>query len=301
MSWSTNTVCKSLSSAPRVLGLFLGILCLTSTLCAQDVTLKAPPNAVAGAPASITTSGSGSATFYLIGPAIAVKRDVQLGQEISLGPKELQSAGRYIAVVCSGSCSSVGFFVAPAKAVSLAFLVHPSRAPVGPHGGINGVAVSFDEFHNLVLQPQEIEFQLTAKGGNPVSHKTETQNGVAWFRTTSGKTAGPLQISASMNDVTTRRVVQEVASEPCRLRIKGQRTKNGIEVETEPVRDCSGNPVPDGTVITFTAKSGDETDTVDAPVKQDVARARMTASGPVVISAASGVVMGNELRIGGRE
>jgi hypothetical protein len=75
----------------------------------------------------------------------------------------------------------------------------------------------------------------------------------------------------------------------------------GIDVETEPVRDCSGNPVPDGTVITFTAKNGDAMSTVDASVKQDVARARITGKGPVVISAASGVVMGNELRVGGQE
>jgi hypothetical protein len=71
-------------------------------------------------------------------------------------------------------------------------------------------------------------------------------------------------------------------------------------VETEPVRDCAGNPVPDGTIVSFTAKDGDEISTVDAPIKQDVARARIKANGSVVISAASGVVMGNELRVGGQ-
>jgi hypothetical protein len=69
-------------------------------------------------------------------------------------------------------------------------------------------------------------------------------------------------------------------------------------VETEPVRDCAGNPVPDGTVVTFTARGGNETSTVDAPIKQGIARAQIIAAGPVVISAASGVVMGNELRLG---
>ena len=93
--------------------------------------------------------------------------------------------------------------------------------------------------------------------------------------------------------------MQQVASDPCSLRIKGQRTAKGIVVETEPVRDCAGNPVPDGTVVTFTAKDGSETDTVDAPIKQGIARAQMTATGPVLVSAASGVVMGNELRSGG--
>ena len=96
-------------------------------------------------------------------------------------------------------------------------------------------------------------------------------------------------------------MVQQVASDPCSLRIKGQRTSQGVMVETEPVRDCSGNPVPDGTVVTFTAKNGNETSTVDAPIKQDVARARISAKGPLVISAASGVVMGNAVRVGGQE
>ena len=37
--------------------------------------------------------------------------------------------------------------------------------------------------------------------------------------------------------------------------------------------------------------------TVDAPVKQGVARARLIASGETSISVASGVVMGNEIRL----
>jgi hypothetical protein len=107
-----------------------------------------------------------------------------------------------------------------------------------------------------------------------------------------------VQIAASLNGASARRVVQQVASDPCRLKIKAQRNAKGVEVETEPVRDCAGNPVPDGTIVTFTAKNGDEISTVDAPVKQDIARARIVAKGPVVISAASGVVMGNEVRVG---
>ena len=236
--------------------------------------------------------------FYLIGPSTSLKREIHVGEAIALSGKELQSAGKYIAILCSGECHSVGFFVAPAKPVNLIFLVHPSRAPVGQNDVVSGVALPFDEFRNLVLAPAAVDFQLTAKGGTPVSHRVSTQNGVAWFRTSSGRSAGPLQVSASINDVSARRVVQQVASDPCSLRIKGQRTAKGIVVETEPVRDCTGNPVPDGTVVTFTAKDGKEMSTVDAPIKQGVARAQMTASGPVVISAASGVVMGNELRLG---
>ncbi|HEY3617211.1 MAG TPA: hypothetical protein VGK96_10390 [Candidatus Sulfotelmatobacter sp.] len=265
---------------------------------AQDADLRAPSDAIAGNPASIGTSGGGAATFYLVGPSIAVKRDVKLGEDIALSAKELQSAGKYVAIVCSGSCHSVGFFVAPAKPVNLTFLVHPSRAPVGQPNMVSGVALPFDEFHNLVLTPALVEFQITAAGVAPTSHRVSTQNGVAWFHTNSGRSAGALQITASINDVSARRVVQQVASDPCSLRIRGQRNDKGFVVETEPVRDCTGNPVPDGTIVTFTAKDAQGMDTVDAPIKKGIARAQLKGSGTVTISAASGVVMGNELRLG---
>jgi hypothetical protein len=305
MSSSTNTVCKSHrsrrgrgGSLVRCLSMIcLGLIGLAATSYAQDVDLRAPSAAVAGTASSITTTGSGSATFYLTGPGIAVKRDVHLGAEITLGANDLRSAGKYLAIVCASNCRSVGFFVAPAKPADLAFLVHPSRAPVGQNDVVSGVALPFDEFHNLVLAPATVDFQLTSKGATTASQRVSTQDGIAWFHTSSGRESGTLQVTASINDVSARRVVQQVASDPCSLHIKGQRTPKGIAVETEPVRDCTGNPVPDGTIITFTSKNAMGTDTVDAPVKQGIARAQLAANGPAVVSAASGVVMGNELRV----
>jgi hypothetical protein len=282
----------------RISACFWCILCLAAVSRAQVGELRAPTGAIAGNVASITTTGSGSATFYLVGPSASLKRDVKLGEEIQLQAKELQTAGRYLGIVCTDTCSSVAFFVSPAKPASLTFLVHPSRAPVGQNDVISGVALPFDEFRNLVVTPTQVDFQLAVGGKALMSHSASTQSGVAWFRTNSGKAAGPLQILASINSVSAKRVVQQVASDPCSLHIKGQRSPKGIVVETEPVRDCAGNPVPDGTVVTFTAHGGNETSTVDAPIKQGVARAQITATGPVVISAASGVVMGNELRVG---
>ena len=302
MSSLINTVWKG-HNLRRVLehgalALLVGVLCLAAAAPAQDADLRAPSSAVAGNAVSIATTGSGTGTFYLVGPSIAVKREVTLGQDVQLSAKELQSAGTYLAIVCSGNCRSVGFFVAPAKPVNLTFLVHPSRAPVGQTNMVSGVALPFDEFRNLVLVPATVDFQLTAAGTAPATHRVATQNGVAWFHTNSGRAAGALQITASVNDVATRRVVQQVASDPCSLRIKGQRNAKGFIVETEPVRDCTGNPVPDGTIVTFTAKDSQGTGTVDAPIKKGIARAQMMGSGPVAISAASGVVMGNELRLG---
>lgn len=298
--WSSiNTACKDHSSRAFLLSALL--FCAAVGATAQETQLRVPSETVAGQRASIATTGNGSATFYLSGPSMSLKREVQLGQNVDLAANELQSAGRYVAVLCTSTCTSAGFFVAPGKPASLTFIVHPSRAPVGLNDVISGVALSFDQFHNLVVSPSTVQFQLSAKNSGSTSHAVQTHDGIAWFRTSSGKSAGPLQISASIQDLVARRVVQQVASDPCNLRIKGQRTSKGIVVETEPVKDCSGNPVPDGTIVTFTAKNGRDVSFVDAPVKQDVARATLLASGPVVVSAASGVASGNELRIGAKE
>jgi hypothetical protein len=300
MSSSINTACRSPKHSLCWMCLLVALLSLAGVSMAQDIEVRAPSGAIAGQPASISTTGSGSGTFYLEGPSIALKRDVQLGQQIQLSARELEGAGRYVATICASNCSSSIFFVAAAKPSTLTFLVHPSRAPVGQPDMISGVAFPFDEFGNLIFTPETVQFEISSKESKLASHSVETQNGVAWFRTSSGKSAGPVQVAASLNDVQARRVVQQVASDPCRLQIKAQRTPKGVEVQTDPVRDCAGNPVPDGTIVTFTAKNGDQISTVDAPIKQDVARARITAKGAIVISAASGVVMGNEIRVGGQ-
>ena len=298
MSWLINTALK-IRSWGRVAFCALAALCLGAVAFAQLGELRPPTNAVAGNSASIAIEGGGNATFYLIGPGSNMKREIKLGQDVTLQPQETQAAGRYLAIVCADTCLSSYFFVAPGKPASIAFLVHPSRAPVGQNSIISGVAMPFDEFQNLILSPANVSFELAADGKSLGSHETPTHFGAAWFRSSSGRTAGTLQLTATINGVSMRRVVQQVASEPCNLRIKGQRNAKGVLVETDPVRDCAGNPVPDGTIVTFTAKDGDDTDTVDAPVKKGVARAQMIANGAVVISAASGVVMGNELHIAG--
>jgi len=298
MSSSTNT---AWTSRKALLACFVSTLCLAALCSAQAGELRGPSGVVAGTSTSISTTGNGTAMFYLVGPTVSMKRDVNLGEDVTLTAQQLQNAGKYLAIICAGTCTSIEFFVSPAKPSNLTFLVHPSRAPVGENDVISGVALPFDEFHNLVLAPSTVDFQLTAKGASLMSHPASTQDGIAWFRTNSGKSAGATQVLASINDVSARRVVQQVASDPCSLHIKGQRTAKGIVVETDPVHDCSGNPVPDGTIVTFTAKDGKQTDTVDAPIKQGIARAQMIAAGPTVISAASGVVMGNELHVGAQQ
>jgi hypothetical protein len=279
-----------------VLGCMIGGVGLVNVCGAQE--LRVPASVAAGEETSIPTTGSGKATFYLVGPGVSIKSEVNLGEAIHLQSRDLRTAGSYLAVACSDACRSAAFYVTAAKPASLTFLVHPSRVPVGRSDAISGVALPFDQFHNLVLEPSEIKFQLSSGSSNVMSRAVRTHDGVAWFRTASGKTAGILQVAADLDSVSSRRAVQQVASDPCNLRIKGERTAKGIMVETEPVRDCTGNPVPDGTVIAFSAVSEKTKSTVDAPVKRGIARAQMDAPGAATISAASGVVMGNELRIG---
>ena len=274
------------------------VMSLVVPSSAQDIYV--PVSVTAGEDASISTSGSGRATFYLVGPGVSRKTDVSLGEEIHLRAQDVRTAGEYLAIVCSGNCHSASFFVSPAKPHSLTFLVHPSRVPVAQGDAVSGVALPFDQYRNLVLAPSTINFQLTAGNASLPSRSVRTHDGISWFRTASGKSVGALQVTASLDDLSTLRAVQQVASDPCNLRIKGERTATGILVQTEPVHDCAGNPVPDGTIVTFTATAGDVKSTVDAPIKKDVARAQIIASGPAVISAASGVVMGNELRVGAR-
>lgn len=260
--------------------------------------MRVPSNISAGDEAEISTTGSGSATFYLTGPGISRKTDVRLSEAIHLRAQDLRYAGVYFAVLCSSSCNAASFYVSAAQPVSLAFLVHPSRVPVAQGDAVSGVALPFDRFHNLVQAPAEVNFQFTSGNSQFLSKAVRTQDGIAWFRAASGKSSGTLQVTASLNGISARRAVQQVASDPCNLRIKGERTRAGITVQTEPVHDCTGNIVPDGTIVTFTASGATGKSTVDAPIKQGVARAQMVASGPVVVSVASGVVMGNELHLG---
>ena len=262
----------------------------------QTAELRVPDSAIAGNPAAIATSGSGKATFYLSGPGTAVKEEVSLGQNIRLEARSLQGSGRYVAVLCSEVCHSAAFFVAPGKPDSISFLLHPSRVPTGENNAISGVALPFDAFHNLVLAPMTMTFQLGKAG----SYSAPAHDGVAWFRSASGKLAGMMQVTVSAADVSANRVVQAVAADPCNLRIKGERNAKGILVETEPVRDCAGNPVSDGTIVTFTATTVDGKSTVDAPIKHGVARAEIIANGQASISAASGVVAGNQLVLGAK-
>ena len=281
---------------------FLLMAIATCWLCedwARAQALQLPGDATAGQPMNFSAAGSG--TLLLVGPGQVIKREVHSGQQVQIKGEELRSAGRWIAILRDGGHpQSQPFWVKPGTPDNLNFLARPSRVPVARPNVITGVAFVFDKYQNLVLQPTPVKFSLSV-GGSGDSRTVTSHNGVAWIDSSSAKKAGAAQFVASVGqDATVRRVVQQVASDPCNLRMRvAGKVKDQIVVETDPVHDCTGNPVPDGTIVTFieTDKSGKSV--VDARIKKGIARAELPASDNATISVAAGVVLGNELHVGG--
>jgi hypothetical protein len=283
----------------------LAFIALTVAACwfaasrANGAELRLPERAVAGEALSIGTSGTGEGTLYLIGPGEVIKHTIRLGENAEIKGEELRDAGRWIAIVRGGSPQSQVFWVEPGKVQNLSFLARPSRVPVAKSGVITGVAFTFDRYQNLVLQPAPVTFTLSV-GGSNASHTATTKNGVAWVNSSSAPKAGAAQFVAKAGDAAVNRVVQQVASDPCNLRMRiASRSRDQITVETDPIRDCTGNPVPDGTIVTFieTDKSGRSV--VDARIKKGIATAKLPGTDDANITVASGVVLGNELHVGG--
>jgi len=268
-------------------------VCFFAAYVAHAADVSAPARAVAGSDISLPTSGSGSATLYVFGPGMAMKKDVRLGDSVSLS---LKHAGRYTAIV---NGDAVTFDVAPAAVGDVAFLARPSRVPADKKDVISGTVFIFDNNRNLVTSPTPVKFDLTVAGGQPQSRNVQSKSGVAFIKLDSGKKAGPAQFVASVGSMSVLRVVTETASDPCNLRIHAQPAKDGVTVETDPVRDCAGNPVPDGTIVTFTATSPKWRSTVDARVKKGIAKADLPPMQNATLSVAAGVVVGNEIHVGG--
>ncbi len=254
--------------------------------------LNVPATVTAGNGLSIPTAGSGDATLYLVGPSTAIKRKIQLGGNVQLSSDDLQNAGRYVIALDGNSAT---FFVTAAPVQSIAFLARPSRVPSNTPNVVSGTAFLFDRYQNLVLQPQPVKFELIVNG-QTVTRTEMSKAGVAYTKLDSSKKEGPAQFVASSGSASVRRVVQEVASDPCNIRMTAQREQNGILVRTEPIRDCAGNPVPDGTIVTFTSTDAQGKSTVDARIKRGIAQAQLPASNDATISVASGVVVGNEIK-----
>jgi len=257
-----------------------------------------PPTATAGAAFSIPTTGSGPAVLYIVGPDQALRRDVQLGNPVAIAAGDLYNAGEYLAILVAGSSNTSGeLAVTPAPHPdTLSFLAAPSRVPVGLHNGISGAVYVFDAYHNLITSPIQVSFQLTGSSGPALTRTIATRNGVAWTEIDSASKQGSAKFIAQADGVSTTRVIDEVPGDPCGLTISAQPDGARLLVQTAPVRDCSGNPIPDGTIVTFTENYNGAQTTADVPIKKDVAQVDMPAYRGATISVASGVVAGNQIR-----
>lgn len=285
--------------------IFVAILVLTCWFAADSARgaeLRVPQDAVAGQPMTVGSSGAGDGTLYLVGPGQIIKHAAKLGGDVQIKGEELRSAGRWTAILRSGSGQqSAVFWVKPGQPVNLSFLARPSRVPVAQRNGISGSVFVFDKFNNLVWQPTEVSFNLSVSGAG-VTQKVKSQQGVAWIDASSGPKAGAAQFVASAGSISVRRVVQQVAADACSGSLRmhlAQRNQDNIIVETDPVRDCSGNPVPDGTIVTFIETDKEGKSSVDARIKKGIAKAELPASNNATIMVAAGVILGNELHVGG--
>src|SRR5882724_430030 len=277
-------------------------LCWFAADCARAAELHLPQNAVAGQPLSIGTGGSG--TLYLVGPGQVIKKEFKSGGNVEIKGEELRSAGRWIAVVRGDTNQSQVFWVKPGKPGKLNFLARPSRVPVARPNVISGVTFVFDQYQILILDPMPVNFNLSVGGATGSMKTVSSRAGVAWISSPSAPKAGAAQFVATVGDTSVTRVVQQVAADPCErsfhMHVAGH-AGNRTVVETDPIRDCSGNPVPDGTIVTFIQTDKTGKSTVDARIKKGTARAELPASDNATITVAAGVVLGNELHVGGRQ
>lgn len=276
----------------------LVVLVSAPLLFAQSASLEVPRSVEAGSAFTVTTNGSGPATLVIVGLGQAMKRNVQLGQPVSIAAGTLYNAGHYLAILSGTSADPAPFDVVPSKPASLSFLARPSRLPVDVKGGITGAVYVFDAYKNLVTEPMPVSFDLTTPGAPDQSRTVATQDGRAWVAMDSSNKEGAAHFVARAGEIASTRIIGQVPGDPCSLNMTAKPAGNKVELETAPVRDCSGNPVPDGTIVTFTENSKAGESTVDVPLKRGIAQVEMPADPGANISVASGVVLGNQIHWG---
>lgn len=275
------------------------LLCLLPGV-AGAAELRTPAVVEAGKAFSVPLQGSGNATFYLVGPDHVAKRTVKLGSDLQIQSSDVRAAGRYQAILCDSACTTAAFEVNAAQPAHLSFFLHPSRVPVHTPRSIDATAFVFDQYFNLDLAPEAVDFRIKPASGDSFSRRVSTRRGVAWLPMDSTPHEGRVQVTAVSGNVEEARVVQQVAAEACALRVKAVANGNMVTLETDPVRDCSGNSLPDGTVVSFTTVDREGKSTVDTPIKKGVARTQLSIHGRAQVSVACGVVEGNEVAINGK-
>jgi len=278
---------------------------LASAMCAvgfpaagQSGQLDLPKNVLVGQAFSIPNAGNGQGVLYIVGPSEALRIDVQPGQAIVIPAGDLDNAGHFVAVLSSGSSTETGEFdILPAsQPEAVSFLAKPSRLPVDLQSGITGAVYVFDASQNLITAPTPVSFQLSVPSEAVQTRTVVTKQGAAWTEMNSATKEGNAKFVAQAGDVSATRVIEQVPGDPCALKMNAKKVGEQIELETDPLRDCNGNAVTDGTIVTFTESWNGGQTTVDVPLKHGIAEAQVPAINGARISVATGVVMGNEIR-----
>lgn len=279
--------------------ILVGALAVSAVSCAPAQGLVVPAKVEAGAAFSIQTGGSGQGSVYIVGPNQVLKRNVQLGQTVEIPAGALYNAGHYLVTIAGGSSQTGVLDVIPVnKPSDITFLARPSRLPVGLREGITGAVYVFDSYGNLITKSAPVVFQLSTPAGAVQNRSVSTRNGAAWIAMDSSPKQGAARFVASVGGVSATRVIGQVPGDPCGLQISAKPEGQKVVLETAPVHDCSGNAVPDGTIVTFTATNNGAQTTVDVPLKRGVARVEMPLDPGATVTVASGVVLGNQIRLG---
>jgi hypothetical protein len=265
---------------------------------AESGSIGLPKTVQAGTAFSIQSRGSGKAILYIVGPGQVLERNVQLGETTLFPAGSLYNAGHYLVVLAIDLTTNTGSFdVVPAdKPADLSFLAKPSRLPVGLHDGITGAVYVFDAYHNLITAPTPVSFELSTPSGTVQKRMVVTRYGAAWTEWDSTAQQGIDRFAARIGELSSTRIVGQVPGDPCGLTMSARQSGQQVHLTTEPVRDCSGNAVPDGTIVTFTETYSGAQSTVDVPLKRGIAEMQMPAHRGAMISVASGVVLGNQIR-----
>jgi hypothetical protein len=265
---------------------------------AEGGSMSLPKTIEAGSSFSFQTPGSGTASLYIVGTGQVLKRDVQLGQTEFFSAGSLYNAGHYLVILAGDSLNEAGTFdVVPAsKAASLIFLAKPSRLPVSLHDGITGGVYVFDAYHNLISVPIPVSFELSSPSGIIQKHVVVARDGAAWTEMDSTAQQGIDHFVARAGEISSTRVVGQVPGDPCGLKMNAQSSGQQVQLATDAVRDCNGNAIPDGTIVTFTETYNGSQSTIDEPLKHGIAQVIISAHYGAMFSVASGVVIGNQIR-----
>lgn len=256
-----------------------------------------PKQIEAGSAFSVQVPGNGQGTLYFIGPGQVLKRTVQLGQTADFPAGSLYNAGHYVVFLLGQALATGGLdVVAAIKPAEMSFLANPSRLSVSQRDGISGAVYIFDSYHNLIASQIPVQFQIVTPTGSVQTRLTEARYGVASAEFDSTSEQGTDKFVASAGSVSSARVVRQVPGDPCGIKMSAAEAGKEVKLTTEPIKDCSGNAVPDGTIVTFTQTYDGTESTVDVPMKRGIAEVQMPAHTGATITVASGVVLGNQIR-----